>query len=150
MMIALFVFTLLAMAYTKTLTYSKYTAENNLYEATTSTVADSLIEQIKGASLDVLENPKKVDGKEAFEMLIERGKKQLLILNEFNELEIPIVTNDTGEQTKKLNLKLKPTITPMLNDEGYWIDVEYEFKSPDSKRIIKNTVRNARTDLPSA
>ncbi|WP_425609298.1 type IV pilus modification PilV family protein [Thalassobacterium maritimum] len=58
-MISMFILTLFILAFTKGLSYVKYLAEDNLYEATALTVAVSIIEQMKGASLNLLENPTK-------------------------------------------------------------------------------------------
>ena len=58
----MFVLALLALALTKLLLFSKVTAEDNLYEATSLTVAISTIEQMQGASLNLLENPLQVSG----------------------------------------------------------------------------------------
>ena len=45
MMVSMFVLALLALALTKLLLFSKVTAEDNLYEATSLTVAISIIEE---------------------------------------------------------------------------------------------------------
>ena len=53
LMVSMFVLALLALALTKLLLFSKVTAEDNLYEATSLTVAISTIEQMQGASLNL-------------------------------------------------------------------------------------------------
>ena len=150
MVITLFLFTILALALTKALTYTKYIAEDNLYEATALTVASSLNEQIKGASLDLIINPKRINGDDCFEMSINGETSIDLTLGTFNDLDVPVVTNEGGEQTKSMRVRIKPEIDEMINRQGYWITIEYEFDHPRSGQTRSSTVRNARSKIPSS
>ncbi|MEO0511006.1 MAG: prepilin-type N-terminal cleavage/methylation domain-containing protein [Verrucomicrobiota bacterium] len=150
MVVTLFVFSLLALGLTKTLTFSKMAAEDNLYEATALTVATSVVEQIKGSSYANLEDPIQVSGKDAFEMVGGTGNASELILDEFNTLIVPLVTEADGLISKNMEIRLKPTITPMNTGIGYWIIVEYNYNHPRMNRIRTNYVRNARSNIPSS
>ena len=148
--VSMFIFALLALALTKTLTFTKYLAEDNLYEATALTVASSLIEQIKGASLDLLIDPIQTGGKDSFEMAADGSTSKYLILDEYNKLEVPIVTDNSGSETKKLEIRVNPSITKMSKSKGYWIEIEYQFDHPRTGRTRTNTLRNARSTVPTS
>jgi type II secretory pathway pseudopilin PulG len=150
MMVSMFIFALLALALTKTLSYSKYLAEDNLYEATTLTVASSLIEQIKGASLDLLINPQKVDGKEGFEMFADGTSRDFLFYDTVNDLQVPVVTDSLGSSAKTLDLRVNPSVTRMSDGDGFWIEIEYEYDHPRTQRTRTRTLRNARSTVPSS
>lgn len=149
MIISLFVFALLALGLTKSLVFAKYLAEDNLYEATALTVASSLIEQIKGASFDSLENPKQIGGNDSFEMIGGGGQPKMLILDEFNDLQVPVVTENDGSTAKTMKIRVKPSITEMSGASGYWILIEYTYDHPRNGRTRTNFVRNARSTVPS-
>lgn len=150
MMIAMFIFALLSFGITKTLLFTKLTAEDNLYEATSLTVAISTIEQMKGASLILLESPPKVGGKEVFSLVIQGNTKQNLILGEANILQVPIVTEYGGTTTKRMALTMIPEIEPMTTNTGYWLTVTFSYEHPRTGRIRTHTVRNARSTVPSS
>ena len=143
--VAMFIFVLLAIALTKSMMYAQQMAEDNLYEATALTVASSFIEQAKGVSYINLSSPKQVDGKDAIEMVIGNGQTADLILDEPNELKIPIVTEPSGSTGKTMELRVTPSITEMDSGSGYWIEVEYEFEHPKTKRARIRSLRNARS-----
>ncbi len=149
MMIALTIFTILALALTKTLTFSKFIAEDNLYEATALTVANSLVEQIKGTTMERLIAPPVANGREQFEMLAAGVAGNFLILDEYNDLDVPIVTDEAGAETKRLNVRVRPSITRMGGGDGFWIQVDYEYAHPRSGRTRSYTIRNARSMVSS-
>ena len=150
MMIAMFIFALLAFGITKTLLFTKLTAEDNLYEATSLTVAISTIEQMKGASLILLADPPTVSGKEVFSLVVQGNTKQNIILAEENILQVPIVTESGGSTTKTMALTMIPEIEPMTTNTGYWLTVTYSYAHPRSGRVRTNTIRNARSTVPSS
>lgn len=146
-MISMFVLTVLALATTKTLIIAKYTAEDSLYEATALNLGLSIIEQMKSASYVVLENPPLSGGDPSFRMLIDNGAEVVLILDEVNELQIPIVTEAGGDQTKLLPTSVIPSITNMSDGSGLWLEVRYSFEHPRSGRVRERVVRNAVTNI---
>ncbi|MFQ3225314.1 MAG: prepilin-type N-terminal cleavage/methylation domain-containing protein [Lentimonas sp.] len=148
-MVSMLIFTLLALALTKALLFSKMTAEDNLYEATALTVAISTIEQMKGASLNLLSNPVKSGGYEIFEMNIGGDSKHPITLAQENVLEVPIITNAQGLTSKSLKLTLTPDIQPMENSMGYWLSIKYSYDHPRTGRTRTQIVRNARSTIPS-
>jgi len=148
--VSLFVLALLALALAKALTFAKYTAEDNLYEATALTVAVSAVEQIKGISLDALRDPPEVGGKPVFQMTVESGTTDSLFLDEPNTIEVPIVTRSDGATSKRLEMTVEPSIAPMATGSGFWIEVRYSYQHPRSGKTRDRVVRNARTVVPSA
>lgn len=148
-LISMFVLTVLALATTKTLIVSKYTAEDSLYEATALNLGLSIIEQMKSASYVVLENPPLSGGAPSFRMLVENGAEEILILDEANLLQVPIVTEASGDQTKRLPTTVIPSITDMTDGSGLWLEVRYSFEHPRSGRVRERVVRNAVTDIRS-
>ena len=148
MMVSMFVLAFLALALTKLLLFSKVTAEDNLYEATSLTVAISIIEQMHGASLNLLENPSQESGSEVFEMVIGGNVKASVFLGEENLLEIPIVTDSEGVIAKTLPLTITPRIDPMENGMGYWLSIEYAYDHPRTNRTRTQIMRSARSTVP--
>ncbi|MGZ0707463.1 type IV pilus modification PilV family protein [Coraliomargarita sp. W4R53] len=146
---SMFILALFILAFTKGLTYTKYTAEDNLYEATAMTVAVSTIEQMKGASLNLLESPPKESGKEIFTMIVEGGQEHDIILDEVNVILVPIVTEKDGSIAKKMELEMTPSITPMSSVSGYWLTIRYSYKHPSTGRVRTEVVRNSRSTVPS-
>lgn len=148
MMVSMFVLALLALALTKLLLFSKVTAEDNLYEATSLTVAISIIEQMHGASLNLLENPSQESGSEVFEMVIGGNVKKSVFLGEENLLEVPIVTDSSGVIAKTLPLTITPRIDPMGNGMGYWLSIKYAYDHPRTNRTRTQIMRSARSTVP--
>lgn len=149
LVVAMFVFTILAAGLSKSIIHTQQVAEDNLYEATALTVASSMIEQIKGVSYALLTDPIQVDGEDGINMLIGNGQTSDLILGEFNELDVPIVTNASGSTDKTMPLRVNPMITLMDNESGYWIEVEYEYDHPKTGRTRSHSLRNARSAVPN-
>lgn len=149
LVVAMFVFTILAAGLSKSIIHTQQVAEDNLYEATALTVASSMIEQIKGVSYALLTAPIQVDGEDGINMLIGNGQTSDLILGEFNELDVPIVTNASGSTDKTMTLRVNPMITLMDNESGYWIEVEYEYDHPKTGRTRSHSLRNARSAVPN-
>ncbi len=145
----MFILAMFVLVFTKGLTLAKYNAEDNLYDSTSLTVAVSTIEQMKGASINLLENPPKKSGKRVFEMIVEGGQSRDLILDEVNTVAIPLVTEDDGTVSKTLNVEMTPSIEQMTSADGYWLTVEYAYKHPQSGRVRTNIVRNARSTIPN-
>ena len=149
-MVGMFVLSLLALGMTKLLLFSKVTAEDNLYEATALTVAVSIVEQMQGASLNLLENPQEVGGDEVFEMVIGNNVKSSVVLGEENVLDVPIVTDSGGSVAKTLALKVTPRIGLMENGKGYWLSIEYAYDHPRTNRTRTQIIRSARSTVPTA
>lgn len=147
--IALFVLTLLALALTKTLIYTGYMAEGNLYEATALTVASSIIEQVKGTSYDNLRNPPVRNGNPSLELVAGSGESSFLTLGAFNDLDVPLVSPQNGTGGKVMQLRVRPSLTAMAGGSGYWIEVEYEFDQPGTNRLQTRVLRNARSAVPT-
>jgi len=145
--ISMFILALFVLAFTKGLTYTKYTAEDNLYEATAMTVAVSTIEQMKGASLNLLESPPKKSGKEVFTMIVEGGQRRDIILDELNVVSVPIVTEKDGAIAKRMDLEMTPSIKKMNSVAGYWLTIRYSYKHPRTGRVRTEVVRNARSTV---
>jgi prepilin-type N-terminal cleavage/methylation domain-containing protein len=147
--ISMFILALFVLAFTKGLTYTKYTAEDNLYEATAMTVAVSIMEQMKGANNTLIESPPtdEEDGKEIFTITIEDNQTRDLTLDEENTISIPIVTNKDGSLRKNMDLKITPTIEAMNSLGGYWLTVSYSYEHPQSGRVRTAVVRNARSSI---
>lgn len=148
--VSLFVLSFIALALVKALTFSKYTAEDNLYEATALTVAVSAIEQMKGISLAELKDPPEVAGKPIFEMSVEAGASAELFLDEFNRIDVPIVTESDGLASKRLPLEVRPSISPMTTGQGYWLELRYRYRHPRTEALRERIIRNARSVVPSA
>lgn len=148
LMVSMFVLALLALALTKLLLFSKVTAEDNLYEATSLTVAISTIEQMQGASLNLLENPSQESGASVFEMVIGGNIKKSVFLGKANLLEVPIVTDSLGVIAKALPLTVTPRIDPMENGMGYWLSIEYAYDHPRTNRTRTQIMRSARSTVP--
>ncbi|CAA6692992.1 MULTISPECIES: hypothetical protein [unclassified Lentimonas] len=144
---SMFLFTLFALAFTKALFLCKATAEDNLYDATALTVAISTIEQMKGASLSLLESPPTSNGKEIFEMIIEGNTTHAVSLGEENVLEVPIVTNEAASVTKALELTITPDIQEMADSQGYWLSIRYSYNHPRTGRTRTYMVHNARSTV---
>ncbi|CAA6676849.1 MULTISPECIES: hypothetical protein [unclassified Lentimonas] len=144
---SMFLFTLFALAFMKGLLFCKVTAEDNLYDATALTVAISTIEQMKGASISLLESPPTSGGKETFEMIIEDNTPHTVFLGETNLLQVPIVTNSTGSVSKTLDVTIIPDIQEMDNNEGFWLSIQYSYDHPRNGRTRTYTVHNARSTI---
>lgn len=147
--ISMFILALFVLAFTKGLTYTKYTAEDNLYEATAMTVAVSIIEQMKGASLNLLENPPQKDGLSTFTMTVEGGENRDVNLDVVNIISVPIVTEKDGAVAKEMELEITPSIHAMSSTPGYWLAVRYSYKHPQTGRMRTAVVRNARSTVPN-
>lgn len=145
----MFVLTLLALAITKTLTFTKYTAEDSLYEATALNLGLSIIEQMKSTSYIKLANPPVSQGEPSFRMLVDSGSEEILLLGSENKLSVPIITEAGGERAKLLPTTIIPSITNMTDGTGLWLEVRYSFKHPRSGKIRERVVRNAITDIRS-
>lgn len=145
----MFVLTLLALATTQALIFSKYTAEESLYEATALNLGLSIIEQMKSASYQTLENPPQKQGGDAFTMLVENGVEEVLLLGQENQLKVPIVTEAGGNKQKLLPTTVIPTITKMSDGNGLWLEVRYSFEHPRSGVLRESVVRNAITNIRS-
>ena len=148
MLISMFIFTLLSVGLSKTLIYTQQVAEDNLYEATALTVASSFIEQIKSVSYAKLLDPDQTAGKDSIEMVIGNNQRFDVILGEFNDLDIPIVTDKSGITNKTLRLQVNPSITEMNSNSGFWIEILYKYEHPKTKRIRNRVLRNARSAVP--
>lgn len=146
-MITMFVLAIFVMVFTKGLTYAKYTAEDNLYSSTALTVAVSTIEQMKGANLNLLSSPRRQNGKEIFTMVVEGGNDHDLILDEVNNITIPLVTDENNEVAKTLDLEITPSIEPMSTFTGYWLTIRYSYKHPQTGRVKTEIIRNARSTV---
>lgn len=146
--ISMFVLTLLSLAFTRGLIFAKYTAENNIYESTALTVAVSTIEQMKGASIGVIENPTRSGGNDVFEMVVDSGNIRALNLGESNLIDVPLVTDSEGATINTLEVNLTPSIEAMDSFNGYWLTVHYTYEHPRTKRIRAHTIRNARSTVP--
>ncbi len=146
--IALSILTVLALAFSKGLFLAKVTAEDNLYEATSLTVAISTIEQMKSASLETIE--RLANGSDrTFYMLIEGNEQTALKLDEPNELLVPITSNSEGEVGKRMPLMLTPSVSSMRDVDGYWLSVIYEYKHPRNDLTRTQVVRNVRSSIPT-
>lgn len=146
-MISMFVFTLLALATTQTLIFTKYAAENSLYEATSLNLGLSIIEQMKSAPYQDLTNPPIVDGNAQFAMEIDSGNVVNLRLGANNTLSVPIVTEAGGNQSKLLPVTVNPSITQMTEGDGLWLEVRYAYDHPRSGQTSNRVVRSATTDI---
>jgi len=146
-MISMFVLALFILAFTKGLMYVKYMAEDNLFDATALTVAVSTIEQMKGAPINLLESPPKIDGKGTFKMIVEGGQERRVVLGEVNAMLIPITTDEDGSTVKTMNMEITPNITKMTAAAGYWLSVTYTYKHPRTGRERTEVVRNARSTV---
>jgi hypothetical protein len=147
-MIAMFVLVLFTAALFKGLLYAKYTAEDNLYAATSLTVAVSLMEQLKGASINQIASPRKVSGKEVFTMVIEGGQDWDLVLDETNTITVPLVTDSAGVVGKTFDIDILASFEDMP-DVGYWLKVEYSYEHPRTGRVRTDTIHNARSTIRS-
>jgi type II secretory pathway pseudopilin PulG len=147
--VSMFVLTLLALATTQALIFSKYTAEESLYEATALNLGLSIIEQMKSASYQTLENPPQKKGGDSFTMLVENGVEEVLLLGEENQLKVPIVTEAGGTKRKLLPTTVIPTIREMSDGNGLWLEVRYSFEHPRSGVVRESVVRNAITNIRS-
>lgn len=145
--ITMLILALFVLAFTRGLTYAKYTAEDNLYDSTALNVAVSTIEQMKGAGLSAIENPPTVGGKDVFQMVVDAGNIRNLVLNEVNIIDVPLVTDASGNVGKSFEIKMTPTIEQMSSYNGYWLTVEYSYEHPRSKRVRSNIIRNARSTV---
>jgi prepilin-type N-terminal cleavage/methylation domain-containing protein len=148
-MISMFILTLLALAVTKGLTFTKYTAEDSLYEVTALNLGLSIIEQMKSTSFNELSDPPLSEGKPSFRLLVDNGDEVILYLDSENVLEVPIVTEAGGERAKLLSTTLIPSITEMRDGSGLWLEVRYTFDHPRSGRTRERVVHNAITDIRS-
>jgi type II secretory pathway pseudopilin PulG len=149
MVVSMFVLTLLSLAFVRGLIYIKYTAEDNLYEASALSVAVSTIEQMKGASISLLSTPPTSDGKEIFTLTVENENEIDLILDEANTVSIPLVTDSDGNIQKTLDIEVVPSIDAMDTATGYWLSLKYSYKHPRTGRIRTAMVRNARSTVPT-
>lgn len=143
------ILTLLSLSFIKGLIYAKYTAEDNLYEASALSVAVSTIEQMKGASINKLSSPPISDGKETFTLTVENSNTIDLILDESNTMSIPLVTDSDGNVQKTLDIEVTPSIKAMDSASGYWLSLKYSYKHPRTGRIRTAIVRNARSTVPT-
>ncbi|MDQ8193359.1 hypothetical protein QEH59_02915 [Coraliomargarita sp. SDUM461004] len=147
--ISLFILALFVLAFTKGLTYTKYTAEDNLYETTALTVAVSTIEQMKSTRLNLLETPPTKDGKAIFTMIIEGDQQQDLFLDVPNTLQVPIVTEKSGAIAKTMDLEITPSIQAMSGASGYWLSIRYAYEHPNTGRVREAAIHNARSTVPT-
>jgi prepilin-type N-terminal cleavage/methylation domain-containing protein len=147
-MIAMFILTFFTAALFKGLLYAKYTAEDNLYTSTALTVAVSLMEQMKGASINQISSPKEVSGKEIFTMIVEGGADRDLILGEPNKIEIPLVTDPSGVVSKTFDITINASIEEM-DEIGYWLSIRYSYAHPRTGRIRTEVIHNARSTVRS-
>ena len=146
-MISMFVFTILALATTQTLIFTKYTAENSLYEATSLNLGLSIIEQMKSTPYSDLQDPPLSDGIPYFSMQVDSGNEVDLSLGVNNDLSVPIVTEAGGNQTKMLPITVNPTVTPMTDGDGLWFEVRYSYDHPRSGVARNRVVRSATTNI---
>jgi prepilin-type N-terminal cleavage/methylation domain-containing protein len=149
MIVSMFVLTLLSLGFIKGLVYTKYMAEDNLYEASALSVAVSTIEQMKGASISLLSTPSTSGGKEIFTLTVENSNTIDLFLDEVNTMSIPLVTDSDGNVQKYLELEVTPSIDAMDSATGYWLSLKYSYKHPRTGRIRTAMVRNARSTVPT-
>jgi prepilin-type N-terminal cleavage/methylation domain-containing protein len=145
--ISMFVLAIFVLAFTQTLIFTKYQAEDNLYAATALTVGVSAIEQMKSVSLARLESPPNINGKPYFRMEVMGQNSIELFLDEANSIEVPIVTEEGGNTEKTMTLEITPSLQKMVDLPGYWIEITYAYAHPQTGRIRTEILRNARSDV---
>lgn len=150
---SLFVLTVFIVAILKTSTFTKYSAEQNLYESTALNAAIGIIEQIKGANYELLINPElDSDTDEIFTASSSTGSALQLKLAQANTISVPIITESGGDTAKTLAVSITPTLTEtskkvknLVNTQtpaGIWVEVEYAWAHPRTGRTNTGVMRN--------
>ncbi len=145
--ISLVILTFVALGLMSFLISIKYAAEDNLYESTALTVALSTLEQMKSKKFGELSNSQ---NSSTFDLISGNGEVQSLKLNEPNDIEIPIITDETSPDNsviKNLPLTLEPSIQPTTTNTGFWLEVKYSYDHPRNGRTRTEIVRNIRSNV---
>lgn len=120
----------------------QYQSQDNLYGSTALTVAMSTLEQMKSKSDVELE----VDiGSSTFELITTVDTKPILNLGTENILLIPIVTNTDIDQ--EMSLVLIPNIQRLANDNGFLLEVGYEYDHPRNGRTRTKVIRSIKSRI---
>lgn len=133
--------------------FTKFNAEQNLYEVSALNAALGVIEQLKSANYELLTDPPTgASGTPYFALITSTGTNIELNLGTSNQLEIPIITEAGGTTGKTLDVALTPTLqasTTLVENlvnsteaAGMWITIYYEWQHPRTKKTHSGTLRN--------
>ena len=140
--ITMTILTIAAVSIVGTLITIQYKSQDSLYNSTALTIAISTLEQMKSTSSSTLEASL---GTSSFNLITSVNAETLLNLGAENLLQIPIVTNTDVDQ--ELPLILFPDIQPLENDNGFLLEVGYEYKHPRNGRLRTEMVRCIRSRI---
>lgn len=132
--------------------FTKFNAEQNLYEVSALNAALGVIEQLKSANYELLTDPPTASGTPYFALMTSTGNDIQLNLGTSNQLEIPIITEAGGTTGKTLDVALTPTLqasTKLVQNlvnstepASMWITIDYEWQHPRTKKTHSGTLRN--------
>ena len=140
--ITMTILTIAAVGIVGTLITIQYTSQDSLYGSTALTVAMSTLEQMKSMDSNALENSINTS---SFNLITSVSGEVTLNLSQENQIQVPIVTNDDGNQT--MPITLIPNMQTLENDNGFLLEVGYEYKHPRNGRLRTETVRCIRSRI---
>jgi len=150
---ALVVLALLFAGLFKTSAFTKFNAEQNLYEVSALNAALGVIEQFKSANYSLLTDPPSNGFGNPYFALTTTGSGTInLELGASNTLEVPVITESGGSTRKLLNVELTPTLQAssrlvrnLVNTTepaGMWITVDYSWQHPRTRKTHTGSLRN--------
>ena len=140
--ITMTILTIAAVGIVGTLITIQYTSQDSLYGSTALTVAMSTLEQMKSMDSNALENSINTS---SFNLITSVSGEVTLNLSQENQIQVPIVTNDDGNQT--MPITLIPNMQTLENDNGFLLEVGYEYKHPRNGRLRTEMVRCIRSRI---
>ena len=133
--------------------FTKFNAEQNLYEVTALNAALGIIEQMKSANYDLLTDPPKtVTGDPYFTLTTTTDETINLTLGSSNILAVPVITEAGGSTRKLLDIELTPILQSSANrvqnlvnttePSGVWITINYSWEHPRTQKTHTGSLRN--------
>lgn len=152
-MFGLFILALFFGGLIKLSTFTKFNAEQNLYEVSALNAALGVMEQMKSANYSKLTEPESdSSGNPSFVITTAAGDSIFLALGTSNTLDVPVITEAGGSARKTLDVELTPTLqassrlvrslVDTTEPAGMWITIEYTWQHPRTQKTHQGTLRN--------
>lgn len=145
-MMAMTVLALMATGIISALFTMRADAENNLYESSALNCAISFLEQAKSETYAVLKSPPmNANGKEYMTFIV--GHKDLIDipLGESTTVDVPIISTEDGSVKKELPVTVNITLNEATSLKAVWIEIDYSWAHPNTKRIFDGEIRGLRS-----
>lgn len=150
-MVALAIFSMLAMAYTATSLYARRSAETNVMESTALTVAAGYLEQIKSLEYESLIVSVK-DPSEPLRTMVNQGKDDPIYLGKFTSKTVVMNEDEYGTPIQTMDVAVRPDITDLSGSTGERIIniiITYRWAQVDTGQTQERMLRTSRSYVPT-